>query len=98
MLFADPTQLAPFFDAQARAIAALTDIAKGVGSPEFIDDGQQTAPSKRIIAQLPGYASAKVSVGPQVAERIGLERLRATCPHFAEWLTRLERLGASGGP
>jgi Domain of unknown function (DUF4276) len=59
----------------------------------LIDDGRDSAPSKRIIAELPDYEDAKPAVGPQVAELIGLNVIRGKCPHFAAWLSRLEQLG-----
>lgn len=98
LLFTDPAQFAVFYDDHQREIAALQGIADSVASPELINDGPLTAPSKRIIAHLPGYGSAKVSVGPQVAGLIGLERLRGQCPHFADWLGRLETLGTGAIP
>ena len=36
----------------------------------------------------------KTSVGPQMAGDIGLPAIRSKCPHFDEWVGRLERLGA----
>jgi hypothetical protein len=33
--------------------------------------------------------------GPTVAARIGLERIRAECPHFNDWLTTLEVFATS---
>lgn len=33
--------------------------------------------------------------GPLLAERIGLDRIRAECPRFDAWLRRLESLGTS---
>jgi len=92
-LFSDPTWFAYFYDHHERQIAALKDIADKVSSPELIDDGPQSAPSKRIIAELPDYEDAKAAVGPQVAELIGLDVIRGKCPHFASWLSRLEKLG-----
>ena len=73
-------------------IAALEAIANRHVTPELINDGQHSAPSKRIIAQLPDYVHAKSVVGPQVAERIGLAVIRSKCPHFSAWLSRLEQL------
>jgi Domain of unknown function (DUF4276) len=58
----------------------------------LFDDGPQSAPSKRIMAQIPEYEDAKTVVGPQVAELIGLDTIRAKCPHFNAWLSRLEML------
>jgi hypothetical protein len=92
-LFSDPTRFAYFYDHHERQITALKAIADGHATPEWIDDGQHSAPSKRIIAELPDYADAKSAVGPQVAELIGLEVIRDRCPHFATWLSRLEKLG-----
>lgn len=92
-LFADPIQFEFFYDHHANQIAALKAIADGYVTPELIDDGQHSAPSKRIIAQLPDYEDAKSAVGPQVAELIGLDVIRNKCPHFCAWLSRLEQLG-----
>ena len=63
-------------------------------SPEVIDDCPDGAPSKRIIAELPEYANRKVTVGPLVAQEIGLDALRRRCSHFDEWIRTLEALGA----
>ena len=59
-------------------------------SPEEIDDSPLTAPSKRIEALLPGFQ--KPTMGVQAAQNIGLEAIRRECPHFADWLQRLESL------
>ena len=39
-----------------------------------------------------GYAVMKVSAGPIIAERIGLQTLRTKCEHFDKWLDKLESL------
>ncbi len=91
-LLTDVSQFALFFDNANSGITALQKIVDGVQSPEEINDGPHTAPSKRIIEQLPEYKYAKVTVGSQMAEAIGLERIRSRCPHFREWLRRLEKL------
>ncbi|WP_244919393.1 DUF4276 family protein [Nostoc commune] len=91
-LFADPTCF-EYLDARlTKEIEALKAIANQYETPELINDGQQTAPSKRIIAQFPDYGKAKPVFGPQLAERIGLEVIRSRCPHFNRWLSRLESL------
>lgn len=92
-LFSDPTQFRFFYDHHEKAISALKAIADGYTTPELIDDGPLSAPSKRIIAELPDYEGAKSAVGPQVAELIGLDVIRGKCPHFSAWLSRLEQLG-----
>jgi hypothetical protein len=94
-LFADPTWFSYFYDNQEAAITTLIEIANSHSSPEFINDGPTTAPSKRIIANLPEYKYDKVIVGAGVGELIGLPAIRAKCPHFAAWLNRLEQLGGA---
>ncbi len=93
-LFSDPTQFGFFYDQYKEEILALKAIADEYATPELINDGPYSAPSKRIIAKLPDYEGAKSVVGPQVAELIGLDVIRSKCPHFAAWLSRLEQLGA----
>ena len=51
-----------------------------------------TAPSKRLIQEVPAYKHLKSIAGPAIAARIGLTVLRNRCPHFNEWVTRLEQL------
>lgn len=92
ILFCEPSSLRYFYDHHEPQIAALQALADGHTSPERIDDGPQTAPSKRIIGQIPDYEDAKTAVGPEVAVLIGLETIRSKCPHFHGWLSRLEGL------
>ena len=91
-LFSDPTCFQHFYDGHNRQISALKAIADKHATPELINDGPNSAPSKRIIAELPDYEGAKSAIGPQVAERIGLDMIRGKCPHFAAWVRRLEML------
>ena len=91
-LFSDPEKFGFFYNKHEKAIAALKAIAEKEATPELIDDGAHSAPSKRIIAVLPDYEGAKSVIGPMVAERIGLDMIRGKCPHFAAWLSRLEQL------
>ncbi|MEQ1567259.1 MAG: DUF4276 family protein [Myxococcota bacterium] len=76
-----------------RALAALAASVSGF-SPEDIDGGRATAPSRRL-ATLPSLAvtsSWKLSlVWPAIAE-IGLPRIRAACPRFDGWLRWMEDL------
>jgi hypothetical protein len=92
-LFSDPAQFGFFYEHQEKAISALKTIADGKITPELINDGPHSAPSKRIIAEFPDYEDAKPVVGSQVAELIGLDVIRSKCPHFGAWLSRLEQLG-----
>ena len=94
LLLSGPDQLAAHFtDGQAR-IQNLVAMAGQVANPELINDGPDTAPSKRIIAEIPEYAGMKPSAGPIVAEKIGLANLRLRCRHFGEWIDQLEGFGS----
>jgi hypothetical protein len=92
MLFADPDAFRVEIENCDHAIEQLKAIVEKVPSIEHINDGATTAPSKRIIKFIPEYESRKSSVGPNVAEFIGLAAIREKCPHFHAWLTRLEGL------
>lgn len=59
-------------------------------APEDINDSPHTAPSKRILSVMPGYQ--KTVHGPLIACDIGLDAIRANCPHFDGWLKKLEAL------
>jgi hypothetical protein len=91
-LFADPTCFEYLDARRTKEIEALKAIAEQYQTPELINDGQHTAPSKRIIAQFPDYGDAKSAFGAQLAKRIGLQVIRSKCPHFNTWLSRLESL------
>jgi Domain of unknown function (DUF4276) len=91
-LFADPTCFEYLDPLRIKEIEALKAISDQYQTPELINDGQQTAPSKRIMAQFPSYGKAKSVFGPQLAERVGLQVIRSKCPHFNAWLSRLESL------
>ena len=92
LLLADPAKLDSQFPKHDDAIRRLAETASRYQSPEHIDDGSDTAPSKRIIREIPAYEGQKKSAGPLVAERIGLYTLRAQCHHFGRWIDRLEAL------
>ena len=67
------------------------DIAREFDSPEEIDDSPRTAPSRRVERLVPEYQ--KPLFGTLAALDIGLDKIRAECPHFRDWLARLERAG-----
>lgn len=86
-LFADAEVLPEVMAAKSQA-TAFAAIRSGVATPEDINDGPKTAPSKRIEALFPAYR--KRLHGSRVAQRIGIQRIRQECPHFAQWLCELE--------
>lgn len=67
---------------------ALQGIANQFESPEHINDHPNTAPSKRVMGVIPGYQ--KPLYGNVGAMEIGLPQIRAKCPSFDGWVSRLE--------
>jgi len=66
----------------------LENVLDTYSNPEMIDDGIETSPSHRLKLIIPAYD--KVLYGYYLAEEIGIERMRDKCPHFNDWLTRIE--------
>lgn len=66
----------------------LQTIRDRFDTPEDINDSPVTAPSKRVVALVPGYT--KPLMGTLAVLEIGLARIRAECPRFDSWLKRLE--------
>ena len=93
LVLVDPDGFRGEFDDCEEQVGRLHELIEGYTSPEEINEGEETAPSKRIITLLPAYEGRKSSAGPIMAERTGLPRLREKCPHFNEWITKLEALG-----
>lgn len=68
----------------------LQAISAAFPSPEHIDEGPDTAPSKRILQLYAAYR--KQVFGPLITKRAGLDTLRHRCPHFHDWISKLEAL------
>jgi hypothetical protein len=95
MLFCEPTVLAfeygPDCEQQIERLEQILAAASRL--PEQINDGSETAPSKRIIREFPDFKHDKPRIGPGCARTIGLAKIRKMMPHFDAWLSRLESLG-----
>jgi len=70
-------------------------ILRECGCPEEINDGPDTAPSKRIMRYNASYR--KVAMGKTISEAIGIKKMREECSHFNEWLQSIERLVSKPG-
>ena len=92
ILFSEPDGFAISFDDCDDAIQELKKMAVSVPSVEHIDDGESTAPSKRILQVIPAYEGLKSTAGADIAEYIGVPRIREKCHHFDEWLSMLENI------
>ncbi|NTV46234.1 MAG: DUF4276 family protein [Chlorobiales bacterium] len=89
-LFVNPERTASLFPERDRA-DEIRMIRQAFPTPEDINDSPMTAPSKRIQALYPRYD--KPLYGTLAVLEVGLDALRADCPHFGEWLGWLEGLG-----
>lgn len=59
LLFSDLAKLDTQFPDRRSEIRGLVETAATLGSPELVDDGATTAPSKRIAAAIPEYGKRK---------------------------------------
>ena len=91
LLFSNVDAFADAIDASEESVEELRSIREKFPTPEDINDNSETAPSKRIEKIIRQYE--KVVDGPLIAIEIGLDAIRAECPRFSDWLTRLESLG-----
>jgi len=94
LVLVDPRRIASIYDATHARIEALCQECSAYASPEEINHGRHSHPKYRIQQRIPDYDENVA--GPLLAEDIGLPTLRVRCPHFGEWLTRLEQLDAGG--
>lgn len=86
MLFSDITKLEEaYFEYD---LTALKECVKIQSNPELINDGTETAPSKRIINCISCFD--KANVGVNVLEKIGVENIAKKCHHFSDWIKRIE--------
>jgi hypothetical protein len=88
LLFSDSEKLAQIINTNPLKIEK---ILQECGEPEEINDKEQTAPSKRLQA-LYDKKYRKVAMGKIIAYSIGINTMRKRCPHFNEWLNKLESL------
>lgn len=90
LLFSDCRRFAEGIGNGTQLVSNFQNIRDQFDTPEHINDCPFTAPSKRILALVPGYQ--KPLDGTNAALHIGLDTICSQRPHFADWLTRLERL------
>ena len=89
MLFSDCQRFAEAIG-RLELAGSFQVIRDAFATPEEIDDSPACAPSKRIVNLMPDYQ--KPTDGTAAASAIGLNTMRGECPHFGQWLARLERL------
>jgi hypothetical protein len=91
-LFSSPAEL-PRALTEPRKQPEFEAIRRRVATPEEINERPEFAPSRQIEKLFPAYK--KTVHGPMTAARIGLERIRTECPHFNDWMAKLEDFAVS---
>ena len=93
LLFSDVEVLSTVEPTWNISLKNLKKVRNSVESPEEINDGYDTKPSKRLEDILsPKYQ--KTTHGPRAAERITLGVIEQECSHFKSWMDALRGLAA----
>ncbi len=92
LLLSDPQKFDVIYAECRVQIDELSELVNRNVSPEHIDMGDETCPSKQIIKRIPKYGKEKVFAAPLIAKHIGIETMKVKCRHFAEWLRKIESL------
>ena len=90
LLFSSPTKLAQRLG-NGKLSTLFVGIRNQFSTPEEINDHYETCPSRRIEKVFIGFK--KTIDGISAARQIGLETMRRECPHFNDWITKLEDIG-----
>ena len=94
LLLTELRALGCFFTGKQSEVERLAAEVARFSSPEEINLTRETSPSHRIARHLPGYAAAKVQASSVAFSHISISLIRKHCPHFSDWLTRIEQLPA----
>ena len=88
LLFSEPNELAEALNIDSKVIVNLM---QNFDSPEQINNGPQTAPSKRI-ENWSQKRFGKTTTGVALAERIGIDKMRTCCHNFDAWIKKIEAI------
>jgi hypothetical protein len=88
-LFANPAAYVNY-GITPEQVKAIIDIRKAYDTPEHINNGFETAPSKRLMKIIEGYDNLKVTHGSIYAGMIGIDTIRNECKHFNSWFLKLD--------
>jgi hypothetical protein len=96
LLFSSPIMIAyPFENEKTgkyrKLVKTLQNIRNNFRTPEEINNSPETSPHRRLEKLIPSYR--KVFHGVMIASQIGLDKIRKQCPHFDNWVIKLESLG-----
>ncbi|MBN2212119.1 MAG: DUF4276 family protein [Sedimentisphaerales bacterium] len=91
LLFSSPKLMSRVFEKPDLEVQ-FQKIVDECNGCEAINDGSETHPSSRIIQLFPRYKKGRSvnAHAPLIIEQIGIDIVRRQCPHFDDWLNRLE--------
>ncbi|MCA9242645.1 MAG: DUF4276 family protein [Phycisphaerales bacterium] len=92
LVLADVSCLAGWFEDADKRIQDLASECSAFATPEHINHGRDSHPKARIKRYFSDY-DENVD-GPALVGQVGVSAIRQRCPHFSEWLTKLEQLDA----
>lgn len=92
LLFAVPEQTIEWLGGSPDDLNEMQQAVQQCGSPERVNDSPQTSPWHRMEKLFYGRYDKPLH-GPEIIELAGLPAIRAQCPRFDAWITRLEALG-----
>ena len=95
LLFSDPVEFAKGISLPSLA-QPFERVRRDFQTPEDINDDVNTAPSKRVLRLYPSYR--KPLDGTRAAKAVGIDTMRRECPHFRDWVERLEALATGTEP
>ena len=90
LLFSDPKAISFIVGSQFEE--KLNKVRYSYSDPENIDDRKNHCPKHQIKRIISPSHYKEVSMGIPIIQKIGLNKIRKECPHFNEWLTKLETL------
>lgn len=79
---------------KSQLLALRNTLRRADNNPERINDKYETAPSRRILEQIPEYS--KIRNGVEIAQRIGVTKIADECQHFRQWIGRLSAWAKGG--
>lgn len=85
LLYSDPDKFSNWFPSSA--VQTIQSDRNRYDTPEHINEGAMTSPSKRLERCCRGYE--KPIHGTLISMDIGLDRIRAECKHFNAWIDTL---------
>ncbi|MBK7377957.1 MAG: DUF4276 family protein [Ignavibacteriales bacterium] len=88
LVFASEDKLPTAFINVPRKIAQVAAVSNSFKSPEEINEGPTSAPSKRLLNIFPDYQ--KTYHSQLILSQVSIDVLRAKCFHFNAWLLKLE--------